>query len=296
MSKKTSFRAKDVGGPPEHSAWVWHTSELLRSAAWHGASPTLRRVLDYLEIEHLRHERRENGNLMALYGDLVKFGVSRGLILKTLQEGEARGLLRVEHGFRIPANGKQAPNRFRLTYLPTCTFDPKSKATTWCRATDEWRRYVEPARVRRNILVCTKMVPGSVPRTVLGDETESSVSAKNRVPHTVPRVGTLDGTASTYLQADLQTGPCEGEAKTACILNPNNKTALSASAAEGVTAVVDGIVERMMWRRGVVRDPIAYDAAVDATRRNTWLNNLAAFAGRTLNVKAATAVRSTPLR
>lgn len=202
MSKTVSFKPKDAGGPPEHSAWVWHTSELLRSPAWHGASPTLRRLLDFLQIEHLRHERRENGNLMALYGDLVKFGVSRGLILKTIQEGEARGLLRVEHGLRIPANGKQAPNRFRLTYLPTCSIDPTTKVTTWHRATDEWRRYVEPARARRNILDCSKVVLGSVPPTGLGDETDSRVSAKNRVPPTVPRVGTSYGTPSTYLHPD----------------------------------------------------------------------------------------------
>jgi hypothetical protein len=191
MKKKVSFREKDVGGPPEHSAWVWHTMELKRSPAWKGASINLLRLLNYLELEHLRHERKQNGDLLALYDDLVRFGITRGLILSTIREGEKRGLIEVEHVLR-PRNGKRPPTRFRLTYLPTCSTDPKTKVVTWHRETDEWRRYVEPkrsgqpesrfkGRTAKNVFTRSEQEPKSVPIQELGSESDSSVSAKNQV-------------------------------------------------------------------------------------------------------------------
>src|SRR5260370_25325110 len=95
MSRKISFREKRVGGPPEHSAWVWHTHELIRSPAWRGASLALRRLLDFLELEHLRHERKMNGSLMALHEDLVKARIGKGQIRQTIAEGQRRGLIEV---------------------------------------------------------------------------------------------------------------------------------------------------------------------------------------------------------
>lgn len=145
MSRKVSFRERDVSGPPEGSAWVWYTYELLRSDSWRGRSINLRRLLDYLEMEHLRHDRRENGRLMALYGDLVKEGIGRRLIMPAILEGEERGLIVVDHGLCM-ANGKHEPSRYRLTYFPTCTTDPKTKATIWSAPTDEWRRYKAASR------------------------------------------------------------------------------------------------------------------------------------------------------
>src|SRR5438132_151686 len=72
--KKISFREKDAAGPPDNDFWVWHTSEFLRSSALRGASVWLRRLLDMLEVQHLKSERRHNGRLMLAYDDMVKAG------------------------------------------------------------------------------------------------------------------------------------------------------------------------------------------------------------------------------
>jgi|HubBroStandDraft_6_1064221.scaffolds.fasta_scaffold904455_1 hypothetical protein len=126
-------RLKRKLGPPEGEPWVWHPLYLLASMAWRHRSINLVRLLDFLEIEHMRHAGQENGNLVALYDDLVKFGIGRRFLSKTISEGEEKRLIVVDHGLCM-ANGKRAPSRFRLTYLPT-----KEEP-----ATDEWKRYREP--------------------------------------------------------------------------------------------------------------------------------------------------------
>ena len=100
------------------------------------------RLLDELEEQHLRGNRRENGSLMAQYDDLVKRGISRGVIPATIKEGERRGLIEAKQSDAWPLkpDGKQPPNRYRLTYLPSCTTDAKG-VETWSLPTDEWRSF-----------------------------------------------------------------------------------------------------------------------------------------------------------
>ena len=149
--KANSFRERDVGGPPTDDAWIWNSAALRFSAAWRGRSNNLKILLDLLEEELLRRGRHTNGDLMALYDDLMRRGISRRHITATIAEGVARGLieLRKPDPWPRPPNGsKQAPNRFRLTYLPSATRDGKG-VTTWHRPTDEWRHFIEPERPKR---------------------------------------------------------------------------------------------------------------------------------------------------
>ena len=117
----------------------------------------------------MRHGRRENGHLLALYDDLVKFGIARRFILAAIDEGEARGFIEVEHGLRL-GNGKRQPSRFRLTYYEHRTVDPKTKVETWFPPTDEWRRYrdVRDTTGKGNFLDMSKGELNSVYKGELG--------------------------------------------------------------------------------------------------------------------------------
>jgi hypothetical protein len=244
MSKKISFRAKDVAGPPEHSAWIWHTSELLRSPAWRGASLNLRRLLDFLEIEHLKHSRRDNGALMALYDDLEKLaGIGRRLILQSIKEGEKRGLIEVEHGV-CWAGGKRQPSRFRITYLPTCAVDSKTKVTTWYAPTDDWRQYgVQPKKATRpkSILPMSKGEPVPVHEGELVRNPDSTVSARNQVHEGEPV--TSAPSCTTY--TDSREGGAPGTGPAVVIDGESGGTVVPARCG---ALVVNGIGPRVCGR------------------------------------------------
>jgi len=116
--------------------WVAHRLSLLTSPAWQRRPRPLVKIMDRLEIEHLRHAGNENGNLCVSYDQFVAFGVSRKAIKPALELGEALGLLeivRVENW----EGSHRPPNLFRLCYLPA-----KGKKAP----TDEWRSH-SPGRV-----------------------------------------------------------------------------------------------------------------------------------------------------
>jgi hypothetical protein len=145
-------------------------------------SLNLRRLLEYLEIEHLRHDRMANGGLFALYDDLVRFGIGRRLILPSISEGEERGVIVVDHGLCM-ANGKYAPSKFRLTYLPSCTIGER-KAVTWHSPTNDWRRF--KSAQSENHFQLAKGELGRVHEGELGKKPKSSNSAKNQVHESAP--------------------------------------------------------------------------------------------------------------
>lgn len=142
MSRKSiSYRRGDVAGPPDGEPWVWHTITLLMSPAWRRRPVALVMVLDFLEIENMRHGGYENGNLLAPYDDLVRFGLCRESIAAAIHEGARRGLLIAQRAGRDFNNGRRQPTRYRLTYLATCQTDPVTKIRTWFAPTDDWKRY-----------------------------------------------------------------------------------------------------------------------------------------------------------
>ena len=140
---KHRHRGKRAQRPPDGVAWVWHTVELLDSAAWRGRSIHCRRLIDFLEREQLHHGGNENGNLLATYSQLQAEGISRKSIHGAIQEAEQCGLVAVERGGRKGAVLNEL-NRFRLTYLWHRT--RKDGVWNWHEPTDNWRSYEAPTR------------------------------------------------------------------------------------------------------------------------------------------------------
>jgi len=107
-----------------------HRRSLLESYSWRVLTVEARKVLDRIELEHLRHGGKENGSLIVSYSAFYEYGMPKysRAIARAIQEAEALGLLRVVRG-GFGKRGRGIPNRYRLTYLPTLNGP----------ATDEWR-------------------------------------------------------------------------------------------------------------------------------------------------------------
>jgi hypothetical protein len=122
-------RERKIHRPPSGEPWVWHTQEMLLSAAWRARTIYCARLLDFLELEHMSHAGTENGNLAAPYTQLEAYSLRRGNISAAIEEAEMLGLLRCERGARIA--GRPQPSRYRLTYLAT--------QADQAPATNEWK-------------------------------------------------------------------------------------------------------------------------------------------------------------
>ena len=136
--KKVSHDLSKVGGPPEGKAWVWHTLELLTSPAWRSQSVNCRRLIDFLEIDHMHHSGLENGCLAATYNQLVEWGISRRLVHDVISEAEALGLIECQRGGRKKF-AETHISKFRLTYLASKESNERGQKY-YAAPTDEWKR------------------------------------------------------------------------------------------------------------------------------------------------------------
>ena len=100
-----------------------------------------RRLIDFLEIEHLKHGGVENGSLLAPYSQLVSFGIGRRFIHGAIQEAGQRGLIQVERGGRRGVVLTEV-SRFRLTYHWSRT--KVQGLWDWREPTDNWKNYSGP--------------------------------------------------------------------------------------------------------------------------------------------------------
>jgi hypothetical protein len=85
-------------------------------------------MIERLEVEHMRHGGKENGNLVVSYDQFEAYGVSRRAICQMIEVGQALGIIEVIK----PENwygDVRPPNIYRLTYIPA-----KGKRAP----TDEW--------------------------------------------------------------------------------------------------------------------------------------------------------------
>jgi hypothetical protein len=114
---------------PIDGQFVPHRLALLESYAWRSLSGEAHLTLHRIEIEHLRHGGKENGDLVVLYDHFLAYvGGHRRGIARALRDLEALGLIRVVRG--RAGNGEfRTPSKYRLTYLPSGGQPP----------TDEWR-------------------------------------------------------------------------------------------------------------------------------------------------------------
>jgi hypothetical protein len=100
------------------------------------------RFLYRLEIEHLRHAGRENGQLIVTYDDFVRWGIRRNDITATQRALEALGFIEVTA--RGQGGPLKRPNRYRLTY------ENVVGNRTYAEATHEWQliKTLEEAEAR----------------------------------------------------------------------------------------------------------------------------------------------------
>lgn len=103
--------------PPPGEPWVWLTRELLCSPAWCAQSINCRRLMDFLLVEHMNHAGQANGQLMATYDQLAKFGLTRSQISSAILEAENLGLCRTVHGGKWA--GSNQPSRYTLNFYWT---------------------------------------------------------------------------------------------------------------------------------------------------------------------------------
>lgn len=111
------------------TAFITHRLEMLISASWRHAPRPLLRMIERLEIEHLRHGGFENGNLYVSYKQFVLAGISKRSIRPTMELGKALGLMDYRQE-EEPRGDIRPPNAYRLTYVPA-----KGKNAP----TDEWK-------------------------------------------------------------------------------------------------------------------------------------------------------------
>ena len=144
MSKKLDFRLEKVARPPEGVAWLWHTVDLLTSPAWRARSDQLARLLDLLEVEHLKNGGAENGHIHQTYSQIQAGGIARKYIAATIGEGEGLGLIAVQHGMR-KSRTQSHMSKFRLTYLPAKVVNPEYQGGKpyYVAPSDDWKRITE---------------------------------------------------------------------------------------------------------------------------------------------------------
>jgi hypothetical protein len=129
MSKKRKSkygpRLKIVG------QFIPHPVALIRILR--GLSPTARRILDTLELEHCSHGGRDNGRLRYTYTQFEAAGIHRNSINPGLCELEDAGIVKAKRGKRAYAD-MRFPSIYTLTHLPTC------QGEQWIDPTNDWKR------------------------------------------------------------------------------------------------------------------------------------------------------------
>ena len=105
--------------------------ELLESRAWAVASVHARRLVEFLELEHLRHGGQENGLLAAPRQQLRAVGIHPRSISAAIEDGVKLGLVDVCRGSR------RRPSLYTLTWLHLHDGTPPTNRFTECDAAAE---------------------------------------------------------------------------------------------------------------------------------------------------------------
>jgi len=127
-------------------------AEMIASPAYRVLSLAARRVLDRLQLEHLRHGGVENGRLSVSYDQFVEHGVHRHSVGPALREVAALGFLAiVERGSGGNATYRRS-STYRVTFLPTRE----------AAASNDWRRIqdIEDAKAVAEVARADKPTSG----------------------------------------------------------------------------------------------------------------------------------------
>lgn len=117
--------------------FIIHKRELLDSWNWRTMSINCFRLINYLELCYLSSGGEENGNLIATYNQLEKYGIARKYIKSTISEAKKRGLIKYKTSENVGKYGKYT-FQFCLTYLPQVAQDRHRKI--YLMPTNEWKQ------------------------------------------------------------------------------------------------------------------------------------------------------------
>lgn len=112
--------------------FIAHRRDMREAPAWRHLPDNARRILDRLELEHMRHGSAENGRLPCTYADFEKAGIRRKSVALAIRQCVALGFLEVTRQGRRSVAEFRTPSLYRLTYVHG---RGRSEAPT-----DEWQR------------------------------------------------------------------------------------------------------------------------------------------------------------
>ena len=174
MNKKKSL----IKGP-----YVSHRSEMYKSPAWRSIhSLAARQILDCLEIEHMRHAGKKNGELICTYNQLVAYGMRRMSIAPAIRLAIAVGVLKITRQGRRVAGYYRFPTWYALTYLPIGNSPP----------TDEWRNY-RPQRLC-NFDTATGSAAKAAEKSAKPSKLRERKRYRSPVAETIPESGSESAT------------------------------------------------------------------------------------------------------
>jgi hypothetical protein len=102
---------------------------MLESMAYRSLSLSARRVMERIELEHLKHAGKHNGTLPVTQRDFVEYGVTSRCVLPAKNDLIRKGFVRITKKGRSGKRG--TATEYRLTYLHAFNRPP----------TNEWKRY-----------------------------------------------------------------------------------------------------------------------------------------------------------
>jgi hypothetical protein len=97
--------------------FVSHSRAMRESPAWQVLPDNARRVLDRLELEHMRHGGADNGALPCTYTDFARAGVRRASVALAIRQCVCLGFIEVTHQGGRSISYVRRPSEYRLTYL-----------------------------------------------------------------------------------------------------------------------------------------------------------------------------------
>ncbi len=137
--------------------FIPHLATMLTSDVFRSLRLADLRILQRLEIEHVSHGGKQNGDLTCTYTDFVEYGVRRASIPEGIRQLVRGGFLVVTDQGRQSYGDLRIPSRYRITYLPTFA-DGR-----WVEPTHEWRLLEKQKAAREN-------APGAGPKTRPSDD------------------------------------------------------------------------------------------------------------------------------
>lgn len=130
--------AKNARRPPKGMPWVWLPLDLIESDAWRSASINVRRLLDFLMREHMRHGGAENGKLKAPQAQLRVYGIGARYIAQAIDDAITLGLVECRYADGQTRGVERCDKQERVPLIYTLTWLALHDGTA---ARDTWRTY-----------------------------------------------------------------------------------------------------------------------------------------------------------